>query len=346
MKKCRRFLSAIFAALIIISCVNLPAHAQFDNIGDFLRSGSRDAEILTKAYLKPFGKGIGGSLNTGWFNSASTHNTLGFDIQVRGALALIPDDDQTFNFNELNTSDNIELAKGQSPISPTIGGDNTQGPSVTIKDDDGNPVGEFNLPEGTGFQYVPAPMIQASVGTIKNTDVMVRLVPEVSLDDYGSFNMLGFGLKHSITQWIPGGKFLPVNIALMAGYNRVNLDANLDVQPQEPGNSKTYDNQQVKTSIKTFTFKILASKDLPFLSVYAGAGYETSTFNLDVLGTYPTARGSQEAITDPFSYNQDGANNFSLTGGLKFKLFFFHIFGDYTLAKYPVANAGIGFSFR
>lgn len=320
-----------------------------------MRAGSEDAETLSRAYLEPLAKGLGSSLNTGWFNTASTHSPLGFDIQVRGAFALIPDADQTYNFNDLSLN-NVELASGESPLSPTIGGDNDAGPEVIVNDDDGNEVGRFNLPEGTGFHFVPSPMVQASVGLIKNTDVMVRFVPEVSIGDYGDFNMKGFGVKHSLSQWIPGNKFLPIDISVMAGYNRIDLEANLDLDPEpgaapDPNYTGSYDNQKVKTSVDTFTFKILVGKDLPFISVYGGVGYETSTMSLNVVGDYPvtyqTAGVQQtETISDPFSYSQDGANDFSLTAGLKFKLLFFHVFGDYTVAKYPVANAGIGFSFR
>lgn len=335
------------AICALIFCQTFATSAQTSRIEDFIKAGREDAEVLTKAYLEPVPNGIGGALNTGWFNSASTHQTLGFDIQIRGALAVIPSADQSFDLSSLDLQ-RVRPADPNNTISPTAGGADEPGPEVIVEDN-GNEITRFNLPQGSGFEYVPSAMVQASVGLIKNTDVMVRFVPKVSFGDYGEFNMKGFGLKHSLSQWLPG--IFPLDISVMAGYNRIDLSANLDLQPEEPDPDTNYDNQKVTTKFDTFTAKLIVGKDLPFISLYAAAGYETSTMHLDVTGNYPvevSAGGSTqtETVTDPFSYTENGANKFSLTGGLKFKLLFFHVFGEYTLADYPIANAGIGFSFR
>jgi hypothetical protein len=68
-------------------------------------------------------------------------------------------------------------------------------------------------------------------------------------------------------------------------------------------------------------------------------------------GAYPITNSvdgvkKTETLYNPFHYQENGVNKFSLTGGLQINLFVFHIFGQYTIAKYPSANAGISFSFR
>lgn len=327
------------ATCVLIFCQTFATSAQTSRIEDFIKAGREDAEVLTKAYLKPLPNGIGGALNTGWFNSASTHQTLGFDIQIRGALAVIPSADQSFDLNNLDLQ-RVRPADPTDTISPTAGGIDEPGPEVIVEDN-GEEVTRFNLPQGSGFEYVPSAMVQASVGLIKNTDVMVRFVPKVTFGNYGDFQMKGFGVKHSLSQWLPG--IFPLDIAVMAGYNRIDLSANLNLEPEESDPDANYDNQKVTTKFDTFTAKLIVGKDLPFISLYAAAGYETSTMHLDVTGNYPV---EGTTITDPFSYTENGSNKFSLTGGLKFKLLFFHVFGEYTLADYPIANAGIGFSFR
>ncbi len=351
---CRLFPTLLLTSLLIL-CQAVTGWSQTDRIGDFIKTGGENAETLTKAYFAPVPRGIGANLNTGWFTSASTHHTLGFDIQIRGALAFIPSSDQDFNFDDLNLT-NLELADpNASPLSPTAGGDDAAGPEVIIRDDNGDEVDRFNLPQGSGYHIAPAPIVQASVGLIGDTDLIARFVPEVKIGDYGNFNMKGFGLKHEINQWFPGGGLLPVDISIMAGYNRININTNLDLDPKNGAvptdPTENYENQKVETSFDTFTAKVLVGKDLPFISVYGGLGYETSVMNLDVTGNFPVTElvAGQEVTTtlqDPFSYSENGANKFSLTGGVNFKLFFFNVFGEYTLADYPVANAGVGFSFR
>ncbi|HYW35765.1 MAG TPA: DUF6588 family protein, partial [Balneolaceae bacterium] len=271
-----------------------------------------------------------------------------------GALAYVPFSDRRFNVKNLNLK-HMQLASGQSPMSPTAAGHNSPGPEVVVKYN-GHVADRFNLPKGSGFHFAPSPTIQASVGLIKKTDLSVRYTPKVHIGSYGNFRMEGIALRHSISQWLPGGKFLPINIAIMAGYNHVNVDANLNLKPDptalpDPNYSGNYNNQKVKDNFNTFTAQLIVGKNLPFISVYVAGGYEKSVMHLAVVGDYPVTENRNgikrtKTITDPFSYKQDGINKYSLTGGFKFKLFFFHIFGQYTLAKYPVANAGIGLGFR
>src|SRR5699024_9241668 len=167
----------------------------------------------------------------------------------------------------------------------------------------------------------------------------------------------GMGIKHQLNQWLPGGKWFPVNISIMAGYSRMDLSTDLNLQPPEqaapdPTYSGDYENQKLSATFDTFTAKLIVGKDLPFLLVYGSVGYQFATMNFAVKGDYPIPVASPagtavvKTVTDPFSYETDMNGYFSLTGGLNLKLFFFHLFGEYTLAKYSSVNAGIGFSFR
>lgn len=355
MKKRYNLIAGLFL-FVLMGIIATPSLAQIDRIDSFLRAGKEDAETITRAYLKPLPSGIGADLNSGWFGSAKPHKTLGFDIQVRGALSFIPSSDQTFDLDNL-TLNKIRPADPGMTVSPTIGGNDAEGPEVIVEDN-GDEVARFNLPSGSGFHMVPAPMIQASVGIVKQTDLIIRFIPKIDLDDYGDFSMHGFGLKHSINQWLPGGKVIPVDLSIMAGYNRINVsaDLNLERDPEylpDPTYTGNYDNQKLTTEFNTFNIRALVGKTIPFLSVYGGVGYETSSMSVDVEGDYPVPVSNPgpgpdftETLTDPFSYSDEGTNGMSLIAGANVKLLFFNIYAEYTLAKYSVVNAGFGFSFR
>ncbi len=349
--------SLIAFVCLLLAFVLQPATgmSQISDIGKFLRAGKEDAETLVKAYLQPLPSGIGAGLNTGWVTSASAHKPLGFSIQIKGSLAFIPELGQTFDLSELSLN-NVRAVDPSATLSPTIGGIDELGPEVVVEDD-GQEVARFNLPQGSGIHFVPAPMIQASVGLIKSTDVIIRYVPEVEIGDFGNFQMLGFGIQHELTQWLPADSFIPIDVSIMAGYTNIDLSAQLNLDPQpgaipDPTYSGNYDNQQAAVSFDTFTAKLIVGKDLPFITVYGAVGYETATMEVALTGDYPVPvagpAGTTRTITvtDPFIYDQEGENKFSLTGGVKLKLLFFNIYGSYTLAEYPVATAGIGFSFR
>ncbi|HLR76708.1 MAG TPA: DUF6588 family protein [Balneolaceae bacterium] len=354
MKNIKYVLTASIFLLFAMLFQPVSALAQISDIGKLIRAGKEDAETMAKAYLSPLSTGVGAGLNDGWTTSASAHKTLGFSIQIKGSLAFIPELDQSFDLSKL-TLNKVHAADPSETVSPTIGGADKVGPEIIVEDD-GREVARFNLPQGIGFHFVPAPMLQASVGLIKKTDVILRYVPKVKMGDFGNFQMKGIGLQHELTQWLPAEAVFPVDISVMAAYSRTDLSAQLNIKPKEgaapdPSYSGSYDNQQAAISFDTFTAKLIVGKDLPFISIYGAAGYQTSTMEAALTGDYPvpaTVNGKTQTTTlsDPFGYKQTGNNKLSLTGGLKFKLAFFNIYGSYTLAKYPTANAGIGFSFR
>lgn len=349
-----RYYLLTFALLFALFSFNTtPTQAQVGNIDDIIRAGVSDAESITKAYLAPIPSGLGGNINSGWVNSAGTHGTLGFDIQVRGVLAFVPQSDENFDLTDLNL-EKTSPADPANTVTPTISGNDKLGPEVVVEDN-GEEVARFNLPKGSGYPIVPSPMIQAGVGLVRDTDLIARYVPEVSYDN-NDFRMVGFGLKHGLNQWIPGAEVLPVDISILGGFTNINLGSDLNLDPEGlPRDSEAatadYDNQRADISINTFTVKALVGKDLPLISVYGGLGYQTSTMDVDVVGNYPvnvsTPVGDRyDVVSNPFSYDADGKNTVSLLGGAKLKLAFFNLFGEFALAKYPSASAGIGFSFR
>lgn len=343
------------AGLLMLSGVK-PVHGQFSNIGELVEGGEEDLQTLMQAYLKPLPSGLGSNLNSGWNLQAAPHSTLGFSIQVRGALAMVPESGQKFDLNDL-TLNNIRPDDPNNTVSPTISGADSDGPVVVLEDNDGNEVENFTLPSGTGFNYVPSPMVQASVGIIKDTELSLRYIPTIEQQGV-SFGMRGFGVKHGINQWIPASAVLPVDISVLAGFTNINIDGKLDVQP-DPGSTpfnpedadKDFDNQEAQVSVNNFTMQAIVGKSLPIISVYGGIGYETSTTNADLVGNYPVsvqneAVNQYEVITDPVSYSQDGNNTMSLMAGAKAQLLFFNVFAEYKLANYPTLNAGVAFSFR
>lgn len=350
----KKVTSIFFLGILFIISGWKPATAQFSNIGDLVEAGEEDLQTLTQAYLKPLPSGLGSNINSGWSMQAKPHSTLGFDVQLRGALALIPETDQEFDLDDLDLN-NIRPDDPNETLSPTIGGADADGPVVVLEDDQGNEVQDFTLPGGTGFNFVPSPMVQASVGVIKDTEVTARYVPTVNQSGV-SFGMRGFGIKHGINQWIPASAVLPVDISVMAGFTNVDISSELDVQP-DPGSTprdpadadKDFENQEATIGINNFSIQALVGKSLPIISAYGGVGYETSTSNAELGGNYPVnneATNQYEVISDPVNYSEDGGNSMSLLAGAKVKFLFFNVFAEYKLANYSTASAGVAFSFR
>ena len=180
-----------------ISCLTTASYAQLKDVGKILQSSREDANILVKEYLKPFGSGFGADLNSGWTNTAKPHKKLGFDVTVSAALAIVPGSDKTFDANQIGLQE-LEVKSGPSTLQTINGSNNVQTTTLaaysnTDYNNDGKPdeLFHFDMPQGTGFGYAPAPEIKAGVGLIMDTDLMLRYVPKVSIKDYGTFQQFG-----------------------------------------------------------------------------------------------------------------------------------------------------------
>lgn len=340
-----------------------PASAQeIDDVGIIISAGTNDASLLAREYLSPFANGFGSGLNAGWFNSAKSHNKFGFDIKITPSLVFVPGSDQTFDVRNLQSQfERLEWDNTSTPITPTLNGDENVATSRFVIRESGLEIGAFNMPEGSGFNFVPAPMIQASVGLIANTDLTLRYTPELNFDTFGRIKLFGVGVKHGINQWLPGGNLLPVNLAVQAGFTSLDIDGNLDVQPDgtadsDPFPASTWEGQEIVTSTNAFTANAIVSKDLPIISIFGGVGIESATMEIVAKGQYPIEVFDEnnpglttiESIDgrDLIDFKIDSDNSVHALAGLKFKLAVFEISGSYTFATYPMAQASIGFSFR
>jgi hypothetical protein len=347
------------------------ANAQVNDVGELLRSGVNDSNLLIENYIRPYANGFGANLNTGWNNSARPYKKFGFDLRFNAAFAIVPSSDQFFNIVELeNQFEEIEVLNS-SGFTPTIAGESNSravvgrtytNPSTGQQEE----LFSFEMPDGTGFSYAPTPMIQATVGLIKDTDVSLRLVPTISTPDVdGEVSLFGFGAKHGLNQWIPGGAMLPVDLSVQFGYTKFTFDVQTDVNPESGSDiynsydASEWDGQEVSIESSGYTANLLVGKSLPILSVFAGIGFQSSTTDVGAIGSYPVTVPNEnynastqpetkaiEAITDPINISIDGTNTVHGLAGFRLRFGFIAISGSYTLSDYPVANVGVGLSFR
>lgn len=316
------------------------SHGQLKEIEKFLDAGGDNVDALTKAYLSPLPNGIISGLNSGWTTKAKPTKSLGFSLQLRASVATVPSVEQMFDASSIGL-EGISVSPGTSS---TIAGENIRGQILTLPDNS-----TLTLPSGTNLPYVPTPMVQANLGLFLGTDVTVRYVPEIDLQelgpidgfqDFGSIDLFGVGVKHDINQWIPGGKLLPIDLTIMAAYTQFNMAVDLEFNRGAQG-------QRVESSTEAIVTNLLVGKTLPFISAYAGVGYQSGTFELNMLGDYVIGSGvSQTTLTDPVSYSQNYDGGIHLLAGAQIKLAILRIFAEVTTAEYTTFNGGIGIGLR
>ncbi|WP_153042601.1 DUF6588 family protein [Rufibacter ruber] len=346
----------------------LPSAQAQDEVGDFIRANQSDANKLIKAYADPVGKALGHSLNGGWFNSGKAMGLGRFDIRIFGTATFAPDEAKTFDLATLGLSDQV-VVSGKSTTAPTFFGRDEDGPELTIYAKTRTPAGveikqevaSFNSPPGSGIDILPFPIAQLSVGLIKDTEIAVRFVPNTKFDDFEA-GLWGVGLKHGIKQWIPVLSKVPgFDITVFGGYtNLKSAYRGIEVTPEAADNPSAaqsapgyYDGQGIELTTKAWTASLVASKTLSVITGYAGMKYSNVQTDLTAVGRYPvpSIRSTPpyqryvEDITEPIDVSMKDSQ-FGLNAGLRLKLAFFSIYGEYTFAKYSTAMAGIGFGWN
>ena len=318
-------IAGIFLVLSL-SVLSTSLYSQEDVV-KILSGNLRDAEKLANAYLEPFGKGFGASLNNGWYNTAKPHKLLGFDLTFTAAISVPPSSQKTFDVSKLNL-EYWSVQSGSNPNSPTVTGEKTNGTVLT------NGGSTLTLPQGANLKFIPAPIIQVGVGLPFHTEVVGRFFPKVDINGVGNFSLWGIGVKNEFKEFIPGFKLIPINISLLLGYT--NFKSSFDIDESK--------NQTLDFNAKGFTGKLLISKSIPVLTVYAGVGYSKSTTDVALKGYYDIPNVGL-GIKDPLAL--DFVNNgLNANIGLRIKLAVIAFHFDYAVGKYAIYNAGVGINFR
>jgi hypothetical protein len=329
----KKTLTSIFVFISFLSS------AQID-IENVLEGNLQDANTLLKNYLEPFPTALSYGMNTGWYSTANPHKILGFDISVVAMGALIPEENESFTFNNSDyTTISLDDGSTSSKI-PTFFGSQavSDRPLLAFDDGNGNTFSTSALPgsglkSAIGFNAVPYAAVQLGLGIFKNTDLKVRFLPKQSADEY-EVSAYGIGIMHDIKQWIPFVNKLPFSLSAFVAWDNVKSKSFLDFESNPT--------QALELNSNTFLYQLVASKKLAFLTVYGGLGMTSFNSDVNLLGTYDTQNSS---FVDPISLAYSGSS-FRANAGFSVKLFFLNINAGYTLQEYSAFNLGIGFTVR
>ncbi len=324
---------SVLRNIVLISTFVVPFNlfAQ-DEIGELIKGTPADATKLINAYANPAFKGFGLGLNSGWTNSAKSIGAFRFDLRISATAAMSPTKDQSFNVNDLGLT-SLRPANPSNTISPTVTGKDIEGPAMQVGND---PSTQFSLPQGLGFNYIPSPQVQLTVGLPKNIDIALRYSPSINLDENGKFDLFGIGAKVEVLPLIFGktGKMLPFDLAVAGGYTKLKYQLPLDVNE-----GTNYTDQMIKTEFGGFSAEAIISKKLSIFTPFASLGYNTAQHKINVLGTYDF-NGSIER--DPIKIDEKSISALKATAGFQLRLAVLKLYGSYTLSEYSYINVGIG----
>jgi len=192
-----------------------------------------------------------------------------------------------------------------------------------------NSIPAINTVPGLNLDGLPLVLPQVSVGLIFGTEVLVRYLPEVDAGDVGKVKFWGFGVKHSISQWIP----LPLlGIDITGQYVKQQLKVGTVLE-----SNHTAMNLEVS---RRFGFMLLS------LTPYAGFGVESSDLKVDYVVENPNNDVSLPPDGSHIGFKLDGDNTSRMTVGGRLQLAFLTINADYSMGAYNAYSAGVGITLR
>lgn len=257
-------------------------------------------------FAQPLATTLGTGLNSGGFYSAYVPSTLGFSIGFRYMSISIPSSQMTF-------TPNLPNGYTSNKSTATFWGD--KGTIYT------GPNGYITYPNGINQSSVPFAIPQVTA-SLMGTQVLIRYLPSIKVGDK-NVNYFGFGIRHSISQYIP---LIPVDIAVQFLYNKITVTNVIDA--------------------KAYAFNAEVSKTFGLLTAYGGLQYESSTFNLNY-----TIKGDPNSGDPALRQNKnvsasvDGKDKFRVIIGASAQLGFLVLNADYNITTQPVIEGGISFEF-
>ena len=286
---------------------------------------------LVEAYISPLGNSLGAGLNNGWYNTAKPHKLGGFDITFTTNFILINENVKTFVIDDVIKDAESTIFEG-GEVSTILGNFNG---NIVFNDT------AYQMLKGLDIPAIPLPVLQAGIGLFKGTELTIRYIPELEIGNAGKVDLMGFGIKHDILQWIPVVEKIPIDFSFQLGYTKLGTEIEL-IDP----NGYIPDPTKSNLDISATTINLLLSKKLLMFTPYVGLGYSSTKTTFSATGKYNLGNTYVpiEIIEQGFEFESN--NKLRTNIGFRFNITFIALQANYTFSEYPVATIGVGLSIR
>ena len=263
----------------------------------------RFSEQNGKGYIQPLVNGLAVSMNRGWYQNGDIP-VLGLRLRltVSAMIAPVPDDDRTFTA----TTEGV-FSPTQTAEAPTIVGSEN---STSVGGSGGT---LYTFPGGLNLSATGFAVPQLTIGSFLGTEVTIRyLVVELGDTEMGDLKIQGYGLRHSISQYIP---LFPIDVSFGVFYQNIDVGDEL-------------------LKFTALHYGVQASRGFGPLLIYGGAGFDNSTANIKYLF-------DDGVNTTTLEYELKGDDGIEITAGLGLNLFLIRFHGDVTFGIRTVFTAGV-----
>lgn len=291
-----------------------------------------DMVYLSDQYVKPAAEAAAYQSSGGWYTSAKKKELWDLEISLQGNLLFIPNKSKNFLIDESNLQNLSIQGEVTTSLSPTaLGEDNYVVLEGSIGDEDF----EFDSPEGINEPYLRHAQLQASLGLWEGTTLIGRYSPKIKINKT-YYQLLGFGIQHNLSQWIPSIRETSFNIAGLISYSFYSVSDNFSEVnlSNETLNSVTVDGESL-------ILNLIASKQIKQFNISAGLGLISSKFDYKV--------GGKGVLLLPVLNQALGGVNRSKTNfkadiGVDYQFYDFSINSMFTFGNYANLILGINYN--
>ena len=248
------------------------SYAQLDDIANI----ASDLVFLADQYVSPAADASVYQFSGGWYTSAKKKELWDLEVSIQGNFLFIPNKSKNFIFSEADLTNLSIKGEATSISTPTaLGGTNI----VVLQGTLGGDSFEFDSPQGIDESYVKHAQIQASLGLWKGTTLVGRFSPRIQINKT-YYQILGFGLQHNFSQWIPGMRESSFSLAGLLTYSVYTVGDKFT-----PVSLPIGELSSVIVDGQSFMFNVIASKEIDKFNVSTAIGLTSSKFDYKVGGS-------------------------------------------------------------
>lgn len=247
-----------------------------------------DMLTLADRFAKPAAEGAAYQASAGWFSSAVSLEKWDFRISLHGNALFVPEEKKTFPLS--NTDFRLlEIENGQNAQLPTAFGATTT-TYFTGEINFVNPVsGEMESREvrfkgfdGVERDYIPHAFVQVAVGLPSGTELTVRGMPQVTIDDVTA-STFGLGLKHNLSQYFRNYTSEGFQFGVAGAYSKFNVEYGFEAIAVEDLVLMNL----IEVDAHLWMLEVIASRQWGAFELFGAVGAASSSFDYNMGGGGP-----------------------------------------------------------
>jgi len=323
----RKILNSTLILLLAFSTnISIAQNGVQDVIDDML--------IVADNFAAPGAEGAALQASAGWFSSASTLGKWQVELSVHGNALFVPNSKLNKSVRDESQFKVLRFQGNSNQLLPTVYGGDTD---VIYEGSFAGRSFTFDALDGLDKKVVLHAFPQVTVGLPFKTEIALRYLPEVFINDVG-ISTYGVGLKHNISQYFQK-RFNAEDFQLAIAATYSNFQANYKFLPL---NIQIANLNRIDVNADLYNVQALGSKLYDTFEVVGGVGYTNSSFDYAFGGT----GGSLGALNDALTGIGKNEGKFKGTIGFNFYANKLKVSTLFTASNLFNANVGLHYRFN